>query len=147
MCCDGREPTNYTNLHEFLKMTISKKDNIFWKECYEIIGACFEVHKELGCGFLEAVYQEALEIEFRRKNIPYEREKELVIVYKGEMLKKKFYADFVCFNEIIVETKACGILIEEHMSQTLNYLNATKHRLGLLFNFGEKSLKYKRIIL
>lgn len=128
-------------------MTIRKKDHIYWKECYEIIGACIEVHKELGCGFLESVYQEALEIEFRRRNIPYEREKELSIIYKGEPLKKKFYTDFVCYDKIIVETKACRELIEEHMSQTLNYLNATRHQVGLLFNFGERSLKYKRLIL
>ncbi|UCH97265.1 MAG: GxxExxY protein [Candidatus Aminicenantes bacterium] len=115
-------------------MTLRKKDHIFWEECYKIIGACLEVHKELGCGFLEGVYQEALEIEFRRRNIPFEREKELSIIYKGEELKKKFYADFVCYDKIIIETKACSKLIEEHISQVLNYLNATNHQLGLLFN-------------
>ena len=124
-----------------------EKDNIFWKESYDIIGACLEVNKILGCGFLEGVYQEALEIEFKRREIPFEREKELPIDYKGEILKKKFNADFLCFGKIIVELKACGGLVEDHISQTLNYLNATKFKLGLLVNFGEKSLKYKRIVL
>jgi GxxExxY protein len=124
-----------------------KEKYIFQEESYKIIGACLEVHKELGCGFLEAVYQEALEIEFKKRGIPYEREKELPINYKGVELKKKFYADFFCYDEIIVETKACGELIEEHISQVLNYLNTNNYKLGLLFNFGEKSLKYKRVIL
>jgi len=124
-----------------------KKDNVFWKESYEIIGACFEVHKTLGCGFLEAVYQEALEIEFKMRGIPCEREKELSINYKGEKLEKKYNADFVCFEEIIVELKACSEIADDHMSQTLNYLNATHFRLGLLVNFGERSLKYKRVVL
>jgi GxxExxY protein len=79
--------------------------------------------------------------------IPFEREKELPINYKGVKLKKKFYADFFCYDEIIVETKACSGLIEEHISQVLNYLNTNNYKLGLLFNFGEKSLKYKRVIL
>ena len=98
-----------------------EKKNIFWKEGYEIVGACFEVHKILGCGFLEAVYQEALEIEFKRRNIPFEREKELTIIYKGEELKKKYCADFVCYGKIIVEIKACGAIVDEHISQVLNY--------------------------
>ncbi len=119
----------------------------FQKETYEIIGACFEVHKVLGCGFLEGVYQEALEIEFKRRGIPYEREKELPIDYKGEILKKQYNADFVCYNGIIVELKALSELREDHMAQVLNYLKATKFELGFIFNFGERSLKYKRVIL
>ncbi|NIM10844.1 MAG: GxxExxY protein [Candidatus Aminicenantes bacterium] len=126
---------------------MEKKKYKFQKETYEIIGACFEVHKILGCGFLEAVYQEALEIEFKRREIPYEWEKELPIEYKGEVLKKRYNADFVCYNEIIVELKALSELREEHMAQVLNYLKATKFELGFVFNFGEKSLKYKRVIL
>ncbi len=124
-----------------------KEKYIFQEESYNIIGACLEVHKELGCGFLEGVYREALEIEFKRRGIPYEREKELPIEYKGVKLKKKFYADFFCYDKIIVETKAGSGLIEEHISQVLNYLNTNNYKLGLLFNFGEKSLKYKRVIL
>jgi GxxExxY protein len=126
---------------------MEKKKYKFQKETYEIIGACFEVHKILGCGFLEAVYQEVLEIEFKRRGIPCEREKELPIDYKGVELKKKYYPDFVCYSEIIVEIKALSQLKEEHMSQVLNYLKATNFELGFVFNFGEKSLKYKRVIL
>jgi GxxExxY protein len=126
---------------------MEKKKYKFQKETYEIIGACFEVHKILGCGFLEAVYQEALEIEFKRRGIPFEREKELPIDYKGVELKKKYYPDFVCYFEIIVEIKALSQLKEEHISQVLNYLKATKFELGFVFNFGERSLKYKRVIL
>ncbi len=126
---------------------MEKKKYKFQKETYEIIGACLEVHKILGCGFLEAVYQEALEIEFKRRGIPYEREKELPINYKGVELKKKYYPDFVCYNEIIVELKALSQLTGEHLSQVLNYLKATHFELGFIFNFGEKSLKYKRVIL
>ena len=126
---------------------MKKKTYKFQKETYEIIGACFEVHKVLGCGFLEGVYQEALEIEFKRRGIPFEREKDLSIDYKGEVLKKKYNADFVCYNEIIVELKALSELREDHMAQVLNYLKATKFELGFIFNFGERSLKYKRVIL
>jgi len=123
-------------------------DNIIYKaESYKIIGACIEVHKELGPGFLEAVYQEALEIEFERNHIPYEREKELEIVYKGEKLSKKYYADFVCFDKIIVELKALSTLTTEHYAQVLNYLKATGFKLGILINFGAKSLEYRRMIL
>jgi len=126
---------------------MEKKKYKFQKETYEIIGACFEVHKILGCGFLEAVYQEALEIEFKRRGIPCEPEKELPINFKGVELKKKYYPDFVCYSEIIVEIKALSQLREEHIAQVLNYLKATKFELGFIFNFGERSLKYKRVIL
>ncbi len=104
------------------------------------------VHKTLGCGFLEPVYQEALSIEFKRQNIPYEKEKILTIFYKGIELEKKYIADFVCFGKIIVELKALSSLTSEHEAQILNYLKATGLKLGLLVNFGEKSLKYKRMI-
>lgn len=106
-----------------------------------------EVHKELGHGFLEAVYQEALEIEFNIQDVPHEREKKLNLQYKGRPLKKKYYADFVCFNEIIVELKAIETLTPDHIGQVLNYLKGTGFRLGLLINFGTKSLQYKRVIL
>ncbi len=126
---------------------IYEKKNIFWNESYQIVGACIEVHKILGCGFLECVYQEALEFELNNRGISYEREKELEIKYKGAILKKKYIADFVCYNKIILELKACSGITEEHKSQVLNYLNATQFQLGLLINFGEKSLNYKRIVL
>ena len=121
------------------------KKIIFQEESYNIIRACISVHKELGCGFLEAVYQEALGLEF--KNIHYERKKELKIYFKNVELSKRYITDFICFNKIIVEIKALSKLNSEHESQILNYLNATGIRLGILINFGEKSLKYKRLIL
>ena len=105
-----------------------------------------EVHKELGPGFLEPVYQEALEIEFNKQNIPYQKEKELSIKYKNVILNKKYYADFVCFNKIIIELKALSGLTNDHKAQILNYLKATGFKLGILVNFGETSLKYKRLV-
>ena len=84
------------------------------EECYEVIGCCMDTHNELGCGFLESVYQEALSLEFSRKNIPYEKEKILDITYKGKTLNKKFIADFVCYNELIVELKAVDHIANEH---------------------------------
>ena len=105
-----------------------------------------EVHKELGPGFLEAVYQEALEIEFQKQGIPYEREKLLTIYYKGIKLKKRYSADFVCYDKIIVELKALSELLSKDEAQVLNYLKTTKHKLGLLFNFGSKSLQHKRLV-
>lgn len=122
-------------------------DFIFKEESYAIIGCCMEVHRELGHGFLEAVYQEALEMEFDMQGVPHEREKKLNLQYKGKPLKKKYYADFVCFNEIIVEVKAIESLAPDHIGQVLNYLKGTGFRLGLLINFGTQSLQYKRIIL
>lgn len=106
-----------------------------------------EVHQELGNGFLEAVYQEALEIEFIKRNILFEREKRLEIVYKGIKLKKVYIADFVCFDQIILEIKAISSLTTEHQSQLLNYLSAAELKVGLLINFGTKSLEYKRMVM
>ena len=124
------------------------ENNIIYKdESYKIIGACMEVHNNLGCGFLEAVYQEALEIEFEQRKIPFEREKSLKIMYKGIVLKKEYVADFICYNKIIIETKAATELKSDHIAQTLNYLKITGYKLGLLVNFGATSLKYKRIVL
>lgn len=123
-----------------------KKNFPYQELTYQIIGAGQEVHKELGNGFLESVYQEALEIEFRAQNIPYVREVALVIEYKGNKLDRRFYADFICFGKIIIETKALNNLTSDHQGQVLNYLKATRLKLGLLMNFGEPSLKVKRII-
>lgn len=117
---------------------------IYPHESFQIIGAAFEVHKVLGSGFLESVYQEALGLELLTRNIPFEREKELNIIYKGEILKKRFYADYVCYNNIIVELKAVAEILPEHRAQILNYLKATQKPLGLLINFGESSLKFER---
>lgn len=119
---------------------------IYEKESWLIRGAALEVHKELGCGFLEKVYQDALEIEFKNNGIPYEREKHIVIKYKGQFIDHEYFADFVCYGNIIVELKAVSQLTDIHKAQVINYLKATKAPLGFLFNFGEKSLKTERII-
>jgi len=120
---------------------------IFYKnESYKIIGACIEVHKKLGSGFLESVYAEALELEFKKADISFEREKKLPVYYDNQPLKKYFKADFVCFNSIIIEMKATKFLIEADLRQTINNVKATHYKLGLLINFGTPSLSYKRIV-
>ena len=119
---------------------------IYKDESYKIINACMEVHKELGPGFLESVYQEALGIEFDKQNIPFEKEKELIIKYKNVILNKKYFADFVCYDKIIIELKALGNLNNDHIAQVLNYLKATDFKLGILVNFGEPKLTYKRLV-
>jgi GxxExxY protein len=119
----------------------------FKDECYRIIGCCMEVHKALGPGFLEAVYQEALSLELKDANIPFNKEKVLEVRYKGILLEKKYVADFLCFDELIVELKAVETLNTDHIAQVLNYLKATEKKIGLLINFGARSLQYKRIIL
>jgi len=106
-----------------------------------------EVHKNLGAGFLEPVYQEALSLELAVANIPFTKEKVLDVWYKGKLLEKKYVADFVCFGEVIVELKAVETIIPEHLAQVLNYLKATGKKVGLLINFGSRSLQYKRVIL
>lgn len=106
------------------------------QESYNITGAAMHVYNTLGPGFLEAVYQEALELELAKRNISYEREKELSISYNGVVLKQTYRADFVCYGNIIVELKAVAHLDDTHRSQVFNYLKATGYKLGLLFNFG-----------
>ena len=123
----------------------SDKELFCKEESGKILKACFEVHNELGNGFLESVYQEALELEFKDKKIPYEREKLLPIMYKGRVLNKEYYADFVCYDSIVVELKAVANLVKAHKAQVLNYLNAANKKIGLLVNFGENSLKWERI--
>ena len=119
---------------------------IFKEESYKIIGICMNIHSTLGNGFLEAVYCEVLEKEFVKNNIPYQREVKLDLFFNGEKLDKKYKADFICFDNIILEIKAVSFIHENFTKQTLNYLKATDKKLGLLINFGETSLKYKRII-
>ena len=121
---------------------------IYSELSYAINGAAFYVYNELGHGFLESVYQEALEIEFQRRNIPYEREKELTIIYDGIELKQTYKADFVCFGKIIVELKAVSALDDAHRSQVYYYLHATGYKLGLLYNFGcSDELERERIVI
>ena len=119
---------------------------LYKDESYKIIGAAMVVHSEIGSGFLEAVYQEALEKEFCLQCVPYKREVPLPIYYKGELLTKTYIADFVCFDSIIVELKAASALTSEYKAQVLNYLKAAKFELGLLINFGESKLHYERLV-
>jgi len=118
----------------------------FEQETFKIIGACMNVHKSLGNGFLESVYQEALEKEFRKQQIPFIRHPKLSIMFDGKPLDKFFVADFVCFNSIILELKASTFIHQDNSKQTINYLKATGLTVGLLVNFGESSLKWKRFI-
>ena len=113
---------------------------------YKIIGAAMEVHRELSCGFLEPVYQEALDTEFKNQEIPYKAQPVVGISYKESILEKKYQPDFVCFNEVIVEIKALSKLTGTEESQIINYLKATGLKVGLLINFGSKSLEYKRYV-
>ena len=117
------------------------------EETFKIIGACMEVHKILGKGQSEIIYGDALEYEFRRNNIPFEREKKFNIKYKEIVLPHHYFSDFVIFEKVILEIKAIQELSNSEIKQTLNYLAASKNKIGLLVNFGEDSLKYKRIIL
>ena len=116
-------------------------------ETYLIIGLCMEVHKILGKGHSEVVYKDALEYEFQIKGITYEREKNYRIAYKDIFLPRKYVADFVIYDKIIFEVKVISQLTVSDVKQTLNYLACSKNKLGLLVNFGEDSLKYKRVIL
>jgi len=115
-------------------------------QTYAIIGACMTVHNELGPGFLEAVYQEALAIEFSHRKIPFVREQPLVIWYRGHQLPTRYDADFVCYGSIILELKALSDLIPKHHAQTIHYLKATRFERGLLVNFGAPRLEYKRVV-
>jgi len=115
-------------------------------ENYEIVGICMEVHRLLGPGLLEVVYKDALEIEFKNKNIPYQREKEYNVLYKGIILPHKFYADFVVYDDIILEIKSVKEISNDHLAQTLNYMKLADTPIGIIANFQNKSLIHKRLI-
>ena len=120
---------------------------IYKDERYGIIGACFEVYKDKGNGFLEAVYQECLEIEFGLKRIPYQVHVPLQLTYKGQSLNQVYKPDFICYSKIIVEIKAVVHLADEYRAQLLNYLKATEYKLGFLVNFGHyPQLEYERFV-
>lgn len=121
---------------------------LFKEESYKIMGACFEVYKQMGCGFLEGVYQECLALEFRRQDIPHEEQPRLSLNYKGVSLELHYAPDYLCFGEVIVEIKAVSQLADEHRAQAINYLKATGKRLALLINFGHHpKLEYERLLL
>jgi GxxExxY protein len=109
---------------------------LFKEESYKIVGACFEVYHEKGCGFLEPVYQECMELELRLQGIPYLAQKPLALDYKGSLLRATYQPDFICYDKIVVELKAVTELVDEHRAQVLIYLKATGLSLGLLVNFG-----------
>jgi GxxExxY protein len=119
---------------------------IYKEDSYSIIGLCMEVHNELGHGFSEIVYKDALALELRKNNIFYEREKEYLVYYKGILLDHKFYADFVLFDKIILEIKCVKNLVDEHVSQAINYLKVSDNKLALLVNFAREKMEYKRIV-
>jgi len=120
---------------------------IYKDESYKIIGACFEVYNEEGCGFLEPVYQECLEIELGLQGIPFHSQQQLELHYKGRLLTQRYIPDFVCYDKIVLEIKAVSALTDEHRAQVHNYLKATGYRLGLLVNFGHyPKLEYERIV-
>lgn len=128
-------------------MNYSSNKYPYQDESYEIIGICMEVHRTLGKGFLEIVYKDALEYEFKKKGISYEREKKYEVEYKDIILPHYFYADFVVYDKIILEVKAQQGIVENHYKWVINYLAVSKCKLGLITNFGEESLVTKRLIL
>ncbi|MGH9801083.1 MAG: GxxExxY protein [Blastocatellia bacterium] len=118
---------------------------IYKEESYLINGACFNVYNQMGCGFLEPVYQECLAIEFEHQKIPFVREPELTLHYRGRQLSQKYRPDFICYGKIIVELKAVSKIVDEHRAQVLNYLSATGYELAILYNFGHHpKVEYER---
>jgi GxxExxY protein len=119
---------------------------ILKEESYKLIGICMEIHRELGMGFKEIVYKDALEYEFKSSNIEFIREKEFKIKYKDIILKHRYYADFIIHNSIILEVKASYMIVNNFVTQTVNYLKASGLQLGIIANFGEKSFTSKRVV-
>lgn len=128
-------------MYKKTNMELYKKE-----EYFKIVGICMEIHRILGGGLLEIVYKDALEYEFKKHNIPFEREKAYKIKYKDIILAHKFYADFVVYDEIILEIKASKDIVDEHTAQTINYLRLADSDLGIIVNFNKKSLQHKRVI-
>jgi GxxExxY protein len=130
-----------------MKTEYIKTGLLFKAECYAITGACFEVYKSMGYGFLEGVYQECLALEFDDRKIPYSSQRKLTIAYKGKTLAQQYQPDFICYDKIILELKAVSSLCDEHRAQVINYLNTTNYQLGLLVNFGHfPKIEIKRIL-
>jgi len=121
---------------------------IYKKECYDIQGAVFDVYKEIGCGFLESVYQECLEMELKKRNIPFVSQQELKLIYKGDELQQTYKPDLICYEKIIIELKAVKEIVAQYQAQLMNYLKATGLSLGLIVNFGHyPKVEIKRIIM
>lgn len=122
-------------------------DYLYKDENFRIVGLCMEVHRILGSGLLEIVYKDALEFELKQHKIPYAREREYAVSYKGNILPHKFYADFVVYDDIILEVKSLSEINKEHIAQTINYVKLAKGRLGIIVNFGSAELQHKRTIV
>ena len=135
-------------IHETQPTRNTGPELILKDEVYRIVGAALDVYYHLGRGFLEPIYQEAMEIELFRRDIRFEAQKRLIVQYKGQALKKKYIADLVCFDQIIAELKVCECLTGKEEAQILNYMKATHSRVGLLFNFGSPvRLEWKRYVI
>lgn len=120
---------------------------VYAEESYQLIGVLFEVHNNLGKGFLEIVYKDAIEYELEKLKIIFDREKEYSVNYKEITLKHKFYADFVVFDKIVLEVKSCSRISDSHLAQAINYLKVSKNKLAIIVNFNSDSLEYKRIVI
>lgn len=134
------------DLHNEYGLTGKTEKMVLKQETYGIIGACMEVHKTLGRSFSEKVYQDALEVELKLRDIPYEREKRILVNYKGVTLKHDFFADFICYDKVIEELKAVSELDNENREQVINYLHAANKQVGLLVNFRTASLTHERFV-
>ena len=121
-------------------------DLILKDESYELIGICMEVHRELGMGFREIIYKDALEYEFQQRSIPYERERPFVVKYKSITLPRRYNADFIVFESIILEVKATSLIVDGFVKQTINYLKASDLQLGIIANFGQNSFVSRRVV-
>jgi GxxExxY protein len=143
----ARKETKYTRheLHELPRIFVSEL--LYKEEVFQLVGFCMEIHRELGKGHDEVIYKDALVIELSRAGIPFVREKNYEITYKGVILPHYYYADFVVWDKILFEAKAVEKLTDAHVKQVLNYLAASKRRVGLLVNFGGDVLEWKRVIL
>ncbi len=120
---------------------------IYKEEAFKLVGLCMDVHRELGHGHDEVIYKDALAVELARAGIPFSRERKFEVSYKGVLLPHAYFADFVIWDKILFEAKACESLFDAHVKQVLNYLAASKLQLGLLVNFGSSSLEWKRVVL
>jgi GxxExxY protein len=121
-------------------------DLLFKDESFKIIGICMEIHKTLGMGLKEINYKDAMEIEFLEQNIPFQREKRFVVKYKGKILRNPYAADFLVYDSIVLEIKSVTSIIPAHISQALSYLSVSQQKLGMVINYGEKSLVWKRVV-